>query len=65
MSEKYKHRGNGRIYEIIRKDDFNDFSIKQDTCNEWENIIAYMDTHTHQPFITGEKRFKERFEKIE
>lgn len=61
---KYKHKGNGRMYEIIREYDFEDFTIKQDTNNEWENIIAYIDIETLQPFITGEKRFKEHFEEL-
>ena len=59
--QRFKHKGNGKIYEITRLEDFEDFTIKQDSINIWESVVPYIDIDTYQPFLTGINRFKERF----
>jgi len=64
MNEKYKHKITGRIYEVIKGEDFQDFTIKQSSKDSWESVVAYMDCETFQPFLTGKERFEEKFELI-
>jgi hypothetical protein len=64
---KYVHKGNGNVYEVISPtgESDQDYTIKQSSKDEWENPIYYMSCDTYQQFITGEKRFLDRFKLVE
>lgn len=67
----FKHKGNGKYYLQIEDADLVDFTIKQSSDNkEWESPVFYMELkdpaseEKSKMYITGAKRFSERFEVI-
>lgn len=65
MSKTFRHIKNGKRYKIIKRYDLDAFKIKQETTNEWEAPIFYYDLKTYKTYVTGEKRFKEKFVEVD
>lgn len=64
MSKSFRHIKNGREYKVVHLASVSDFQLKQSTYNQWESPVFYYDIETFEKYVTGEKRFKEKFIEI-
>lgn len=61
MTQKYRHKGNNRIYQKIENEELKYSMIKQGSGDLWDEAVFYMDCETLQTYVTGRQRFLERF----